>query len=151
LYFDLRVSREVKTKQFSVEVIHHKFYLENPPEGVQHFEVSHGYNIVIINYGKKIKEFVYRAGGGIVLAHGESMVRGLEYPSKPGFDPWNYHIAGPAINLSVSRPFVIRKNFFLNTEFKINAAAGRVPIVNGYAKTRMVIFQLCIGPGFRFH
>jgi hypothetical protein len=54
---------------------------------------------------------------------------------------------GAGINLSGARQFRISKTFFVNAEAKIHASVAKAPIVKGYARVNIVVFQLVLGPG----
>src|SRR4051812_27269479 len=53
IYFDIRVSKWWNHKSLSIEMIHHKLYLQNCPPEIQSFSISHGYNMLFLNYGKR--------------------------------------------------------------------------------------------------
>jgi hypothetical protein len=151
IYFDIRISKWRENKCMSFEVIHHKIYLDNTPPEIQGFGISHGFNMVMIDYGQRLNKMIVRGGIGVVLAHAESTVRGMEYPYERGFDIKGYRIRFPVLSLSLSRPIELSKAFFVNTEFKINGASIQVPVVNGNARVNLVVFQFVFGPGYALY
>lgn len=147
-YWNWRFSKWFDDQCITFEAIHHKLYLVNKPTEVQRFGISHGFNMLLLNYGKSIdKNFVVRAGIGSVLLHPESTIRGMAYPEGPGFDFKGYVLRGVVINVAIAKQFLISKYFFVNTEGKITAAVVNAPVVNGHARVYNVAFQLILGLG----
>lgn len=68
VYWDWRFSRWENGKSWEFEAIHHKLYLDNTTPEVQKFNISHGFNMIMVNRGFEKRLFRYRAGLGIVLA-----------------------------------------------------------------------------------
>lgn len=149
-YWDWRFTKWFKNKSIEFEAIHHKFYLINLPAEVQRFGVSHGYNMMMFNHGRRFGKYILRAGAGSALVHGESTVRGMVYREGPGFDIYGYRLRGVVIHLAAARQIRMSKTFFMNTELKVNAAAANIPIVNGHARMNVVVFQFILGPGFNW-
>lgn len=72
-----RIGRWSGRTAWEAELVHHKLYLENPPPAVQHFEVTHGYNLATANRAWATdRRTVLRVGVGLVIAHPEGRVRG---------------------------------------------------------------------------
>src|SRR5262245_55901857 len=57
MYYALRVGYWREDTGWLVELLHHKLYLEDPPEGVEAFEVTHGYNMVLVSRGWRLGGF----------------------------------------------------------------------------------------------
>ncbi len=146
-YWNWRFSRWKKKKSIEFEAVHHKFFLKNPPPGVEMFQVTHGYNMLFLNRGWEVGKYIVRAGLGTGLVHPESRVRGLYYEFGSGLDLPGYRIRGITANLSGARQFPIGKYFFVNAEAKIHASVANIDIVNGHARMHTVVFQLILGPG----
>lgn len=146
-YWDWRFSRWVKGKSIEFEAIHHKLYLKNLPPEVERFGISHGFNMLTLNHGREWKKIIFRGGLGSVLIHPESTVRGMKYPETGGFDLPGYRLRGITMGLAVAKQINFGKNFYINTEAKINASAVNSPIVDGYARVYNIAFQLILGPG----
>ena len=150
VYWDLRLSRWKNNKAFELEVIHHKLYLDNTTSEVQKFNISHGFNMIMVNRGIQKNKFRYRLGGGFVLAHPESMIRGKSFgDSTDDFDP-GYYISGPVFNLAIGRPVDLTQHFYLDVEAKITAAYSRIRIAEGNSDMYNIAFHLVLGPGFKF-
>ncbi|MBK7129224.1 MAG: hypothetical protein IPM74_08105 [Crocinitomicaceae bacterium] len=90
-YWDWRFTKWFDQFGISFEAIHHKIYLKNKPDDVQRFGISHGYNMLVFSYNKAFRWYHIALGGGSVLMHPESTVRGKQYPEGPGFD-WNGYV-----------------------------------------------------------
>lgn len=147
-YWDWRFTKWFNNKSIEFEAIHHKLYLKNRPPEVEWFGISHGYNMLMFNHGRQLKHIIVRAGMGSVLVHPESTIRGMEYPTGPGFDIMGYRLRGVVLNLATAKQFKFGKYFFLNAEAKVTASMiARSPIVNGYARVHNIAFQLILGPG----
>lgn len=66
------------------ELVHHTVYLENPPPGGEHLEVSHGYNPVTRNHARPAdRGLVLRFGLGAVVGHPGGAVRGRPVGTVP--------------------------------------------------------------------
>lgn len=150
-YWDWRFTkwfaRKKGIKSIEFEAIHHKLYLKNPPPEVEWFGISHGYNMLMVNYGQEIKKIILRTGLGSVLIHPESTIRGMKYPVGPGFDMPGYRLNGIVLNVGVAKQIPFGKYFFVNTEVKMNASVVNAEVVNGYARVHNIVFQLILGPG----
>jgi hypothetical protein len=150
IYWALRIGRWWDNKSVEFEFIHQKFYLINKPAEVQHFEMTHGYNMFMFNHARDLEIIIVRAGLGSVLLHTESTIREMEYPSGKGIDLKGYKLRGIVFHLAIARRLNINERLFINTEFKVNASFANAPIVNGYAKTNILVFQLTVGLGYKW-
>lgn len=147
VYYDWRISRWEEDQSWEVEFIHHKLYLQNNPPEVQKFSISHGFNMLFINRGFYRQGFCYRAGAGVVIAHPESNVRGIEFGSSTGGNNWGYYLSGPAIQASVNRPYYLGERFFIHAEAKITFGYTSVKIAHGRADVYNLAFHLLLGLG----
>ncbi|MBL7765435.1 MAG: hypothetical protein JNJ58_05045 [Chitinophagaceae bacterium] len=151
VYWDWRFSKRINRHSFEFEAIHHKLYLLNPHPDIQRFGISHGFNILTLNYARYFKYFIVRNGIGSVLMHPESTIRNLEYPEGPGFDIKGYRLRGIVWNTAVAHRFhFFRKRMFLNLEAKATFAKANAPIVNGVAKVNNIALQMIGGLGVNF-
>lgn len=147
-YIGFRVSKWFTNQGVELEVLHHKLYLQNKPQEVQRFSLSHGFNIVTVNYARQVRKFIARAGLGPVFVNPENTIRGMKYPEEGPYRNWPGHVlVGGGLNVAVSRQIHIGKYIFINTEGKITAAMARSPIVNGHADVYNIAFHLILGPG----
>jgi hypothetical protein len=150
VYWDICLGRWDNAKLWEFEVIHHKLYLDNITSDVQKFNISHGFNMLMMNRGFAKKTFRYRAGAGIVLAHPESTIRGKEFGDSTDDFDLGYYISGPAFNLAVSRPFYLGKRFYINMEAKTTVAYSYIKVAQGHADVYSFAFHIILGFGFDF-
>jgi len=136
---------------WSFEAVHHKIYLKNNPPEVQHFGISHGLNLLIINRIFYIKHRLsLNIGIGTVLAHPENEVRGKALKEKGnGIFGMGYYFSGVASNFSVSYKFLESKRLHINVEARMNVSYSIVPIVDGKAYLPNFSPQFIAGLGYR--
>jgi hypothetical protein len=75
LYYGVRVEWWKGEAAWGLEFIHQKLYLQSRPPEIEHFEISHGYNMIFIDRGWRSGRETLQAGAGIILAHPEAVVR----------------------------------------------------------------------------
>jgi hypothetical protein len=149
-YVDSRLSRWQNGKSWELEFLHHKLYLDNTTPEVQKFNISHGFNMLMVNRGFDHKKFHYRAGAGIVLAHPESKIRGKEFGDSFNDLDLGYYISGPVLNLSIGKHYPLNKRFFINAEAKTTLAYASIKVAQGNSEVYNVAFHLILGVGFDF-
>lgn len=150
-YWDWRFCKHINKHSIEFEAIHHKLYLQNKPHEVQRFGISHGFNMLTLNYGYKFKYFLLRNGIGSVLMHPESTIRNRVYKEGPGFDIQGYVLRGLVYNVAIAKQFhFFRNRCFLNTELKTTFARANAPIVDGYATVNNISLQAIAGLGINF-
>ena len=150
VYWDWRISRWKNQRSWEFEVIHQKLYLENTTPEVQRFNISHGFNLLMVNRGFDNGKFRVRAGGGIVLAHPESNIRGMEFGDSSNDTDLGYFISGPVANFALSKPIWLSKRFFINVEAKTTLAYAHIKIANGHSDVFNLAFHLILGLGVDF-
>lgn len=152
-YYIWRVGRWEEDRAWEIELIHQKIILKNKPEEVQHFEISHGYNLITINRAWRLSQYhdlIWRIGAGIVLTHPESTVRHKEKGYDESF-PNGFYISGPTAQVAIGKRINIWKGFFGVLEAKLTASyATRVPIANGYAEVPNAALHYLFGIGYEF-
>ena len=121
-----------------IEFIHHKLYIEeNLPVQVEKFEVSDGYNLLLLNLVNTLSENMnYRLGVGTVVTHPDIMIEGqTNYIKGGGLIPklWTdgYHWGGISSQASVFYNYGIKDNLSMNIETKLIYASASVPVVGG--------------------
>jgi hypothetical protein len=147
-YYDVKVGMARKPWALELELIHHKLYLANRPAEVDTFEITHGYNPILLNVVREEWGIGLRAGAGILLAHPQTMVRGLRFPETGGILGW--YVSGPAAQVGVSKQLDINPRFFAGVEGKLVGAWARVPIVNGSADVPNLSLHGLVSAGWRF-
>jgi hypothetical protein len=147
LYLDLRIARWDGRGEWSLDVLHHKLYLTNPPAEVQQFGVSHGYNLVFVSHAREVARDTWaRAGAGVVIAHPESTVRGRAFE---GGGPLGggYYPAGPTLVLGAERRLFPVGGLFFSLQGLAAASWARVPVADGHATVPDVSLHALFGTG----
>lgn len=150
IYYDIRLARWKNNKSWEFEMIHHKLYLENTTPEIQKFNISHGFNMIMVNRGFDQKTFRYRAGAGIVIAHPESNIRGKEFEDSGDDSDLGYYISGPVLNLAISKPIRLGDRFSINAEAKTTFAYSYIKVADGHANVYNLAFHLILGIGYDF-
>ena len=139
-YYSLRF--RYQKKEF--ELIHHKLYFEDTlPSEVSHFEITDGYNMLMLNILLPINRdklpdiFSFRLGFGTVIAHPDVTVNGNRfYQTGGGLIPtvWRdgYQISGLCSQLGFNINKILNKNFSLNAETKISYARASIDLGKQY-------------------
>jgi hypothetical protein len=148
LYYSLRLGSWQNSEAWEFEFIHHKLYVDNTPDEIEHFEITHGFNIMTINKAWAMNNTVLHLGVGTVLAHPDTTVRGLS----SGYGAWNegYHLGGYALQGAIQRRFIFHNRGFLSLELKLLHAHTRVPINNGSAEVVNDSLHFLFGYGRMF-
>jgi hypothetical protein len=118
LHYDLRVSRWNRDRGWDLQLLHHKLYLRNRPQGVEALSVSHGFNIVAVGRGYAIDAWRFHLGLGPIIAHPEARIGGASYGG-------DYELAGAAAIGSVGATFELTPRWSL---------VGEIAATYGYAK-----------------
>ncbi|BAS28717.1 hypothetical protein [Limnochorda pilosa] len=143
-YYSIRVGHG----EWDVELIHDKMYLMNTPPEVQHFEVSHGYNLLLLNHRRGNGPFTWRTGLGLVAAHPESTVRGEGLGYGQGILK-GFYIGGPAGQVAATYTRDLLGPLYLTAEAKATLAWAKVPVYNGHATVPHLAAHLLAGVGVR--
>jgi hypothetical protein len=101
--------------------------------------------MVTVNRGWHRDKFLFLLGGGVVVPHTNSVVRGLERPITAP-----YTLAGVAAQGAAGRRVDFTSWLFASVEGKVTAAWARVPIANGNATVPNVAFHGLVGIGAEF-
>jgi hypothetical protein len=147
-YYDVKVGVARRPWAYELELVHHKLYLDNRPSEVDTFEITHGYNPILLNVIREEWGVAFRAGAGILLAHPQSTVRGLRFPETGGILGW--FVSGPAAQVGVSKSWEFGRHFLAGFEGKFVGAWARVPIVDGTADVPNVSLHGLASVGWRF-
>ncbi len=149
-YYNIRIGKWLGNKAWEVETIHHKIYLRNTNDEVSHFSISHGYNMFTLNRAwLDTRNLIWRIGGGVIIAHPESKVRGETFDERGGtLNNAGYYLAGPTAMASVGKRFYLTKSFFLELEGKLTASYAYVKVVDGHADVPLVAIHADFGFGY---
>jgi hypothetical protein len=142
-YYGWRVSRQNEKHSWEIEFVHHKIYLKNNPPEIQHFEVSHGYNMLFLNHAWIFGTTYVRAGAGPVISHTESEIRNQPFAS-------NYEISGFVGQGAIDKRFYISRYFYLSLEAKFTVSTASVSIAQGKAHAPNIAIHGLAGIGFDF-
>jgi hypothetical protein len=135
---------------WELQLIHHKIHLTNTTDEIQHFEITHGFNILTFNRSFEGLPFTLRAGAGLVVAHPESTIRDLSWYDQDGVFGSGYHLTGPALTGGIGKSFRLSSRFFFGLEAQVIAAWAKVPVAEGEAKAPNVAIHGMAGLGYRF-
>jgi hypothetical protein len=131
---------------YEVELLHHKLYLDDPRPPVEHFEVTHGYNLVTANVVRPANQFAARFGVGLVIAHAEGRIAGERVGgTRRTFLGGGYHIAGLTAQLAVGRRYAFARGrvaVYALPEVKVTASIARVPL--GDAGGRVLVPNIAV-------
>ncbi|MCP4897807.1 MAG: hypothetical protein GY906_12615 [bacterium] len=136
--------------RWEIQLLHHKIHLANPTPEVERFEITHGFNILTFARSYTSLPITLRFGGGVVLAHPDSIVRGQQHTGSGGLGGSGYELAGPALLVGAGKDLQLSEHFFLGFEVQITAAWANVSVANGDASTRNVAIHGLVGLGYRF-
>ena len=150
IYYAWRFGRWKGNKATEIEWIHHKLYLDNGPSEVQKFNITHGFNMFMLNKAQEKNGIVYRVGGGIVITHPENTVRDQALPEDNGIFNKGYHLSGAAAQVAVAKRFDLSNHWFANVEAKLTAAYARVDVVDGHASVPNVATHFLFGIGYKY-
>ncbi len=143
VYYAWRVSRWSGGRAWALRFIHHKLYLANPTPEIERFSLSHGLNLLTAERGWDVAGWWLWAGLGVVIAHPESTVRGLQRAEDRGGPlGGGYFVTGPAAALAAAwrRPLGRRAGLVLEARSVVSRA--RVPIASGAASVRNASLHL---------
>jgi hypothetical protein len=152
-YYVIRIGRWEDNKAWEIETIHHKIYLKNTTDEVESFSISHGYNTLTLNRAwLNKKDFIWRIGAGLVLAHPESNIRDQVYCECGGtLNDDGYYIAGPVVMAGLGKRYYLSRNFFVELEGKVTAGYADVNVANnGSAYAPNIAVHANIGLGYDF-
>jgi len=151
-YYAWRIGSWKKDRAWELQLVHEKITLKNEPEEVQHFEISHGYNLITINRARKLPkhpDVIWRVGGGIVLTHPETIVRNREKGYGEGF-PHGFYVSGPTAMIAIGKRFDMGRKFFFVAEAMLTASyATHVPIADGHAEVPNMALHGLLGIGYQ--
>lgn len=129
LYYVMRGARWSGERAWELSLIHHKLYLQNPPEGASDVSISHGFNIVGLTRAWRAGAFTWRAGGGPVITHAEAGINGVGYDGP-------YRLSGFALLAGVGWRRPLTSSLYLSIE-AIATAGYAEPDMDGTPEARL--------------
>lgn len=144
LYWALRLRWQREKDGFEVQLLHHKMYLQDPPPTIQHFEITHGFNILTANYLRRSRPVHWRVGAGVTLPNTFATVRGEIS------DIHDYSVGGPALLAGAGTELALTRRLFLAAEAQFIAGWATVDIARGEAKVTSLALHVLVGLGYVF-
>jgi len=134
-YYAGRIAKWSGGAAWAFEYMHHKIYLENPPPGVQLFQVTNGVNFLLGERLWRRHGWEFGIGAGPLYAVPVSSVRGLVYDNAHGIFHSQYELAGAALQANAARRLRLLPYTFGSLSVKGTAGYLHVHIANGHAVT----------------
>ena len=125
------------------EHIHHVLELTNNPPEIQHFEVSHGFNMFMLNRAWRSGGLIYRYGGGVVVTHAEGTIRNQDFST-------GYTLDGVCGQFAAEKRWHLSDSWTASLEGKVTAGWARVPIADGHATVQNYALHGLIGIGYQW-
>ena len=147
-YYDMRIAKWKNNHAWEFETHHQKLHLDNRPDNVQSFVISHGYNLNTVNSAWLINNFIYRLGLGIVITHPETIVRNKEYNDKGGIN--GFHLSGITAQAALEKRFSVTEKIFVYLETKLTASYAKIPVEDGDASVPNAAIHGIFGTGYSF-
>jgi hypothetical protein len=151
IYWDFRLAWEGERHGWALDLQHHKLILENPPPEVENFSITHGYNLLNVQHIWLRPQWRFFVLLGIVVAHPESTVRGLEYDESGGWFNAGYHANGPVMGGGVGHSVRISSFLDLALEARVTWSTVGVDVADGLATLDNLALHLLVGPRSRIH
>ncbi|MSR88685.1 MAG: hypothetical protein EXS67_03410 [Candidatus Margulisbacteria bacterium] len=129
------------------ELIHHKVYLANTTDLVQHFGVCDGYNLLYYNFGKRFGEDRFRFGLGLAFPHPNIKIAGRETFFKEGLA--GKYLGGPTFQLDYEHVMWDNDLYFVSMDTKLTLSYIRIPVSNN-RKEYADVPDIAIHFGFGF-
>jgi hypothetical protein len=129
---------------WELQFLHHKLYLANPSEEVSHLEISHGYNMFTLNYGREWGGLIVRGGAGLLLTFPETTVRGRKRPVL------GYDLSGFTMAAGLGGRWPRTTRLSLSGELKLTLTWATIPVFEGEADVPNRALHFLVGLGYRF-
>lgn len=150
LYYDFRLIRWCGRRGWAFDFLHHKLILDDNPPEVQDFQLTHGYNMISLQRLWDVRGATLMAGGGAVLTHAESTIRGKEFDQHRGLFGWGYYVSGPLAVVGVGKRLGLGDRLYLSGDLRASWSHVRVPVADGHASMADFGLHFLAGAGFRF-
>jgi hypothetical protein len=87
----------------------------------------------------------FRVGGGLVLAHTDSIVRGTQSTDEGGLFGTGYELTGPVLMGGVGKDFNLSPRFFVALELQATFGWANVSVYEGDASTTNLALHWMVG------
>jgi hypothetical protein len=149
-YFGARFSLWKGNRAYQLTVVHHKLYLENPPDDVQWFRITYGFNMATLGLGWRHGSLSYTVGAGAVVTHASNSVRGRRYLGTGGPLNKGYTFSGVTAIGSAQYKLPLSRVFYLSAETMLSASYIEVKVNEGRAEVPSASLHLHAGFGYSF-
>jgi hypothetical protein len=139
LYYAARVARWRGDEGLALELVHHKIELRDPPPEVERFDVSHGYNLLLVEAMRRTPRVDVGLGAGVVVARPEVTVRG-----RPA---GRYELSGPVACALLGHAWQLGHRWRASAEIRFTAARARVGVAGGEAFAPNLALHALVGVG----
>lgn len=150
LYYGIRLALRDDRRGWELQLLHHKMYLTNPTAEIQDLEVTHGYNILTVNYVWLALPVDLRAGMGVVLPNVSGTVRGRDLGDGGGLLGSGYRLTGPSFLLGAGKRFRGSDHVSLVLEGQATFARVGVSVSDVEVSAPNIAFHGLIGLGYAF-
>lgn len=145
-YYGARVARMSGAKGWGVEFVHHKLYLDNPPEPlVTRFWITNGVNIVLAQRILPLGKHEVTVGAGPTWVVPRSTVRGETYSFTLDNEGGRYDFGGWTGQVGLTRRMKIGPHVYGVLGVKGTVSILDVPISRGSAQTTNLALHLNYG------
>ena len=151
LYYSWKIGTMHDSHGWEIELTHLKIYLKNKPPEVQHFSVSHGYNITTVNRIWDLEKVILRLGAVVVITHPESVVRNLKMKESEGIFNRGYYISGASFQIAAEKRIYLIGNLFFSLEGIVTSGIAKVLICEGNAVVPHIGVHGQFGLGYSFN
>ena len=148
LYYVGRFVSRSGERGWMLDLTHHKIHLANPPAEVASFAVSHGYNLLSLYRLMERDARRVGFGGGVVIAHPESDVRGARQDERAGAFGTGYHVSGPSLGALAAWLPERRQGLYATAEARLTLSYAGMPVANGHARVPNVALHVTVGAGW---
>lgn len=142
-YWALRARWQRRDDGLELQFLHHKMYLKNNPGYIDHLEVTHGFNVLTVNYLRRTYPVQPRLGLGVVIPDAESTVLGE-------FHQDGYKIGGLAVLLGAGWEHALARHLVVAADAQFVAGWTSVDVDRGEARVRSLALHLLVGVGAVF-
>lgn len=148
-YYNLRYRNSWETLNWgglsgfwwSIELLHHKMWLDNRPPEVEEFRMTFGHNLIPFSVGIDIYPWLAAyAGVGPVLVHAVSTINGYTIENSPTLWPTakRYSLVGLGYQVGVELKYPLWKGLFVNGDLRYSSSYSAVPIAGGTARVNQI-------------
>jgi len=145
-YYGARIAHMTGASGWGVEFVHHKLYLDNPPEPeVTRFWITNGVNIIMAQRILPLGKQEVSIGAGPTWGVPRSTVRGETYSFTRGKEGGRYDFAGWSGQVGVTRRLKVAPHVYGVLGLKGTITTIDLPIARGRAETTNLALHVNYG------